>query len=111
MSVIRPIDLMTDLAADTEFLTPVFVGSVLKRVMPLSSVCANQTLLFEIPVCRADAIGCHDADVAIYLGNHDALDRLYVAFNNELVRYEGESPELGIFDFIGSYVRGRDAHF
>ena len=104
MSVIQPSDLITDLADDKVFLTPVFVGSVLTRVMPLSRACVDQTLLFVIPVYRADGIGCHDADVAIYLGNYEALHRLYVAFSNEQVRYQGGSPEPGIFGFIGSYA-------
>ncbi|MBI2802885.1 MAG: hypothetical protein HYX63_21880 [Gammaproteobacteria bacterium] len=104
MSVIRPIDLMTDLAADTEFLTPVFVGSVLKRVMPLSKVCANKTLLFEISVFRADEPGSREADVAIFLASNDALERLYKNFNNELVRFEGRSSAPEIYGFVGSYA-------
>jgi hypothetical protein len=103
MPVIQPSDLMTDLADDKVFLTPVFVGSVLKRVMPLSKACANKTLLFNIPVLRADDPGSREADVAVFLASHDALERLYSNLNNELVRFERGSPELEIYAFVGSY--------
>jgi hypothetical protein len=104
MSIIRPVDLMTDLAADKEFLTPVFVGSVLKRVMPLSKTCASKTLLFNIPVLRADGPGSREADVAVFLASYEAVGRLYSNFNNELVHFEGGLPELEIYGFVGSYA-------
>jgi hypothetical protein len=88
MPLIKPIDLMRDLVADFDFLTPVFVASVLKKVMPFSDTWASHTMLFEMPVSRADGPGENDADIAIILSDREALERLHEAFKSNLVQFE-----------------------
>ena len=88
MPVIKPIDLMRDLVADFDFLTPVFVASVLKKVMPLSNTWASRTMLFEMPVLRADRPGENDADIAVILSDLQALERLHAALKGDLVQFE-----------------------
>lgn len=88
MSLIKPIDLMRDLVADFDFLTPVFVASVLRMATPISETWSNRTMLVQMPVVRADGPGENDADIAIMLSDREALERLHGAFKSNLVQFE-----------------------
>ena len=102
MPVIKPIDLMRDLVADFDFLTPVFVASVLKKVMPLSNTWASRTMLFEMPVLRADRPGENDADIAVILSDRQALERLHAGLKGDLVQFETSGTARGTVDRLSS---------